>query len=118
MATSIAVLFHEIPQEIGDFSVMISAGMARSKVVLWNLVGALVSPIATVLTLIAAERIENLEMPLLGIAAGSFLYIAAADLIPEIHRQKGSRATLTQLFLLVVGMLVILGAGIIFPQQH
>lgn len=118
MATAIAVFFHEIPQEIGDFSVMISAGMSRGRVALWNVLGALVSPIATVLTLFAAKRMSGLEMPLLGIAAGSFLYIAAADLIPEIHRQKGSRATLTQLFLLVVGMLVILGAGIIFPHQH
>lgn len=118
MTTAIAVFFHELPQEIGDFAVMISAGMACGRVVLWNVLGALVSPIATILTLFAAQRISGLEMPLLGIAAGSFLYIAAADLIPAINRQKDSRTTLTQLLLLIVGMLVIVGAGAIFPHQH
>ncbi len=117
VATAIAVFFHEIPQEIGDFSVMISAGMARGRVVLWNVLGALVSPIATILTLIAADNISGLEMPLLGIAAGSFLYIAAADLIPAINRQKESRTTFLQLFLLITGMLAIVAVGALFPHQ-
>lgn len=117
VATAIAVFFHELPQEIGDFSVMISAGMARSRVVLWNVLGALVSPIATVLTLLTAERISGLELPLLGIAAGSFLYIASADLIPSINQQRGSRSTVLQLLLLIIGMLVMIGVGAAFPHQ-
>ncbi|MBI5467185.1 MAG: ZIP family metal transporter [Candidatus Kerfeldbacteria bacterium] len=117
VATAVAVFFHELPQEIGDFSVMISAGMARGRVVLWNVLGALVSPLATVLTLLAAERINGLELPLLGIAAGSFLYIASADLIPAINQQRGSRTTVLQLLLLVIGMLVMLGVGVVFPHQ-
>lgn len=117
VTTAIAVFFHELPQEIGDFSVMISTGMARGRVILWNVLGALVSPIGTLLTLFAADRIEGLELPLLGIAAGSFLYIAAADLIPAINRQKGSRTTVIQLLLLIIGMLAIVGVGLVFPHQ-
>ena len=117
IATAVAVFFHELPQEIGDFSIMIHSGMARKKVVLWNLLGALVSPIATVLTLLLANRIGGLELPLLGIAAGSFLYIAAADLVPEIHRHKGLASTVTQTALLILGMLVIVGVGALFPHQ-
>lgn len=118
IATAVAVFFHELPQEIGDFSIMIHAGLARKKVILWNLLGALVSPVATVLTITLAGRTENLEMPLLGIAAGSFLYIAAADLVPEIHRHKGLKSTFTQTALLVLGMLAIVGVGILFPHEH
>lgn len=118
IATAVAIFFHELPQEIGDFSIMIHSGMARKKVIFWNLLGALVSPVATILTLSLAGVIEGIELPLLGIAAGSFLYIAAADLVPEIHRHKSLRSTITQTVLLVLGMLTILGVGILFPHEH
>ena len=107
IATSIAVFFHEIPQEIGDFSIMIHSGMRRQAVVWWNLLGALVSPIGTIITLIIAERVHGLELPLVGIAAGNFIYIAAADLIPEIHREKKLLMSMIQLGLMVTGLLVI-----------
>lgn len=118
LTTALAVFFHELPQEIGDFSVMISTGMARKKVIFWNFIGALVSPLATILTLFTANRVAGLELPLLGVAAGSFLYIASADLIPSINRHKDSRTTLTQLLLLVIGMLAIVGVGLIFPHGN
>lgn len=117
IATAVAVFFHELPQEIGDFSIMIHSGLARKKVILWNLLGALVSPIATVLTLLLANRIGGIELPLLGIAAGSFIYIAAADLVPEIHRHKGLRSTVIQTTLLILGMLAIVWVGALFPHQ-
>lgn len=107
IATAIAVFFHEIPREIGDFSILIYAGMSRRGVMWWNIVGALVSPVAAVLTVVVAERVHTIQLPLLGIAAGNFIYIAAADLIPEIHRDKGARASLAQLALLVAGLLII-----------
>lgn len=107
VATAIAVFFHEIPQEIGDFSIMISQGMRRKSVVLWNLLGALVSPIAAILTILAAERIEGLELPLISIAAGNFIYIAAADLIPEIHQEKRLAKSFIQFGLMLLGLLMI-----------
>lgn len=117
IATAVAVFFHELPQEIGDFSIMIHSGMAKKKVIMWNLLGALVSPIATVLTIVLAGKIDGIELPLLGISAGSFIYIAAADLVPEIHRHKGLRSTVTQTALLILGMLAIAGVGVLFPHQ-
>lgn len=107
VATAIAVFFHEIPQEIGDFSLMISHGMKRSSVVWWNFLGALVSPLGTVITLIVAERVKGLELPLVGMAAGNFIYIAAADLIPEIHRERKFLMSMIQLGLMLAGLLVI-----------
>lgn len=116
IATAVAIFFHELPQEIGDFSIMIHSGMARKKVILWNVVGALVSPVATILTLSLAGVIDGIELPLLGLAAGSFLYIAAADLVPEIHRHKGLKSAAVQTSLLILGMLAIVGVGILFPH--
>lgn len=107
VATAIAVFFHEIPQEIGDFSIMIHSGMRRKSVALWNVLGALVSPLGTVVTLLVAERIHGLELPLVGMAAGNFIYIAAADLIPEIHREKKLLMSIIQLGLMLAGLLVI-----------
>ncbi len=107
VATALAVFFHEIPREIGDFSIMIYAGMTRRGVIIWNFLGALVSPLAAVLTVIVAERVTSIQLPLLGIAAGNFIYIAAADLVPEIHRDKGAKASIGQLALMVSGLLII-----------
>lgn len=116
VTTAVAVLFHELPQEIGDFSILIFGGMARKRVAVWNLLGALVSPLGTVATLVAAQSIKGLELPLLGLAAGNFIYIAAADLVPQIHRHKSSAKTFIELGLLIVGILVIVGVGRIFPH--
>lgn len=107
LATALAVFFHEIPREIGDFSIMIFAGMSRKGVIWWNILGALVSPLAAVVTVSALHNVSQLQLPLLGIAAGNFIYIAAADLIPEIHRDKGGKHSIVQLSLLVAGLLTI-----------
>lgn len=107
VATAIAVFFHEIPQEIGDFSIMIHQGMRRAQVAWWNILGALISPLGTIITLLVAERIHGLELPLVAIAAGNFIYIAAADLIPEIHREHKFSLSLLQLCLMLIGLAAI-----------
>ena len=116
VTTSIAVLAHELPQEIGDFSILIHSGMPRRRIIGWNLLGALVSPIGTLLTFWAASVVEGLELPLLGLSAGLFIYIAAADLVPEIHREKKFGTMIGQLTLLVLGMLMIVAVGKAFPH--
>lgn len=113
IATAIAVFFHELPQEIGDFSIMIHGGMSRRSVALWNILGALVSPLATAVTLLVATRIDNITLPLIGLAAGNFIYIAAADLVPEIHREKKALKMVWQFLLLVAGLLTI-----VWLSQH
>lgn len=117
VTTAVAVLAHELPQEIGDFSILIHSGMPRRKIAWWNLFGALVSPIGTLLVFAAASVVEGLELPLLGLSAGMFIYIAAADLVPEIHREKKLGLMASQLLLLVLGILTIVGVGIVFPHE-
>lgn len=116
ITTAIAVLAHELPQEIGDFSILLHSGMARKKIALWNLLGALVSPFGTILAYTAIARINGLEMPLLGLSAGMFIYIAAADLVPEIHRERKPAMMVKQIALLAFGILAIVAVGRMFPH--
>ncbi|MEK7637435.1 MAG: ZIP family metal transporter [Patescibacteria group bacterium] len=113
--TALAVFFHELPQEIGDFSIMLHAGWSRKNVALWNFLGALVSPFGAGVTILVSQHIQGLILPLIGIAAGNFIYISAADLIPEIHREKRVGRMALQFSLLVLGILTIVGFGKLFP---
>lgn len=113
--TALAVFFHELPQEIGDFSIMLHGGWTRKRVATWNFLGALVSPLGAVATILLSQQIHGLTLPLIAIAAGNFIYISAADLIPEIHREKRTGRMLLQFGFLVAGILTIVAFGKIFP---
>ena len=90
--TTLAVALHEIPQEIGDFGVLVHSGFSRMKAVLFNFLSALTAVVGGVLGYLFLERVEGLILYLLPLAAGGFLYLAASDLIPEIkHGDKTTR---------------------------
>jgi zinc and cadmium transporter len=91
VATTVAVALHEIPQELGDFAVLVKAGIAPRKALLYNLASAVTAFAGAVLFLLLAFETEALERYALPITAGGFLYIAAADLIPELHHHTGDR---------------------------
>ena len=87
--TTLAVVLHEVPQEIGDLGVLIYAGLPLRRAVLFNLASALTALLGAVIALGLGRRIEGFADALLPIAAGVFLYVAAAGLIPELRRQHG-----------------------------
>jgi len=107
--TSLAVAFHEIPQEIGDFAVMLHGGMKRKKVLFYNLLTALLAIFAAVLTYVFSSGLQRAIIPLIAFAAGNFIYIALSDLIPEIHKETKRSKIIVQIFLLFIGILVIWG---------
>lgn len=109
IVTSLAVAFHEIPQEIGDFAVMLHGGMKRKKVLFYNLLTALLAIFAAVLTYIFSSSLQKAIIPLIAFAAGNFIYIASSDLIPEIHKETKRSRMVVQFFLLLLGILVIWG---------
>ncbi|KKW05343.1 MAG: hypothetical protein UY41_C0055G0006, partial [Candidatus Moranbacteria bacterium GW2011_GWE1_49_15] len=88
IATTIAVLFHEIPQEIGDFGVLVHGGFSKTKALFYNFASASTSVLGAVLVLVASSYSENAEIFLVPFAAGGFIYIATADIIPELHKHK------------------------------
>ena len=117
VATTIAVFFHEVPQEIGDFGVLLHAGYTKAKVFLYNLLTALTTPIGAVFGYIALPFISGFLPQLIAFAAGSFIYIAVSDLMPELrHKTKG--ADLIHLVPIFLGILIIWGVGMILPEEN
>ncbi|MEM1539681.1 MAG: ZIP family metal transporter [Candidatus Bathyarchaeia archaeon] len=102
-ATTLAVVFHEIPQEIGDFGILIYGGLSRKKALTFNFVSA-VTAVAGALTTYFLAHLRSIEALLVPFAAGGFIYIAATDLMPELHKKLQVRESLTQLIALLVGI--------------
>jgi zinc and cadmium transporter len=88
IATTIAVASHEVPQEIGDFAVLVYGGFSKYRALLFNLLTALTAVAGGVIGFYLANAIEGLSAALLPLTAGGFIYIAASDLIPELHKEK------------------------------
>jgi len=107
ITTTVAIAAHEIPQEIGDFSILLKAGMRRLYVLMWNAISAL----ATVVTAVITFRLGNSEnLPLgaiVGLAAGMFIYVAASDLIPSIHADAKGKFKSSATLLFVAGVLIV-----------
>lgn len=109
LLTTLAVVIHEIPQEIGDVAVLIYSGYSRARALFWNFVTALTSFLGALLVLSVNTSLPNIEKYLLPIVAGNFLYIAIADLIPELHKQTKIGHSLLQLLGGAAGVLLMFG---------
>lgn len=107
IVTTLAVAAHEIPQEIGDFGLLLHKGMKRKNVLLVNILSAAMALLGAVGTYLIGDNIERLVPILLSLTAGFFIYIAASDLIPEIHYEKRKGFALVETILLLIGILVI-----------
>src|SRR3989344_6873757 len=88
LATTIAVVLHEIPQEIGDFGVLLHAGFSKAKALFYNFLTSLSAFLGAAIALIIGIKSESFSLFLLPFAAGSFIYIAGSDLVPELHKEK------------------------------
>ena len=102
----VAAAAHEIPQELGDFGILVRGGFSQRSALLWNLFSALTFPFGALVAYYASQQFEISGLVLFG--AGNFIYIAASDLIPEIKVSKSLGAALTHFSFLVAGMLLTL----------
>ena len=104
IATTLAVILHEIPQEIGDFGLLIHAGFSKTKALLANFASALLAFVGVGVAYAIGNASEQF-IPLIGaFAAGNFLYIAGSDLVPELHKTTSVRHSLVQLVAMLVGI--------------
>jgi zinc and cadmium transporter len=104
VAASLAVIAHEIPQEVGDFAILLDSGYGRAKALILNALSSTATlPGAVVAYFWLAETREAVPY-ILALSAASFIYIAAADLIPGLHRQVSAAASLLQFALLLAGI--------------
>ncbi|MEK7202106.1 MAG: ZIP family metal transporter [Patescibacteria group bacterium] len=107
LATTFAVVLHEIPQEIGDFGVLISAGFTRQKALWLNFAIGLTAVLGTVLALVFGSRLETLAQLAIPLTAGGFLYIAAVDLLPPLHKETRPFRSLIQLLAIIAGVAIM-----------
>lgn len=103
--TTLAIIFHEIPQEIGDFAILIYGGFSRMKALFYNFLCSLTAVAGGLIGYLLSEKITNLSQILIPFIAGGFIYIAASDLVPELHRQKDTAKANLSLLTFLLGLL-------------
>lgn len=107
VVTTIAIAAHEVPQEIGDFGVMLALGMRRRTVLTINIVSALTTVVVAAIVFGSGGVFAAIEPFMLALTAGMFLYIAASDLVPTIHNESSPRVANYQTMIFVVGIILI-----------
>jgi zinc and cadmium transporter len=107
IVTTLAVAAHEIPQEIGDFGIMLKNGMRRKNIIFINILSALISIIGAVISYSVGGEIEHLLPVFLAVTGGFFIYIALADLIPEIHQEHNKGKAYGETGMVILGILLI-----------
>jgi zinc and cadmium transporter len=107
ITTTFAIMLHEIPQELSDFTLLTYAGFSSKKALLLNLLSGLVAVIGAVTFFYLAEYVEKIEFYGLAFAAGGFLYIACTDLLPELHKEEKTTKSVLQLVAMLAGIVMI-----------
>ena len=109
--TTLAITAHEIPQEVGDFLILLNSGFTKLKAFTFNLVSSAATLIGALLAYFAFDNVEFLIPTFLGLAASSMIYVAVADLIPGLHKRTEIAATVEQVVLILIGILIIFSVG-------
>ena len=104
IVTALAIIAHEIPQEVGDFLILLHSGYTKRAALLLNVLSSAAMVIGGVLAFFALQTMQEWVPPLLGLAAASMLYVSVADLIPGLHRRPELRATAQQVVLIGLGI--------------
>jgi zinc and cadmium transporter len=113
IVTALAIMAHEIPQEVGNFAVLLHSGVSRGRALALNLLTSLTGVIGGVVGYFALETALRLLPFALAVAASSLLYVAVADLIPGLHRRVDPRSSITQVLLIGCGIAIIA-----FAENH
>jgi len=104
LATAVAIIAHEIPQEVGDFLVLLHSGYSKTRAFCYNLMSGTATFIGAILAYFALHELSEWISVMLGVAAASMIYVAVADLIPGLHRRAELRATVSQVLLIGAGI--------------
>ena len=102
--TAMAIIAHEIPQEVGDFLILLHSGYSKKQAFLFNLLSSFATVVGGVLAYFALQTVQSWVPSILGLAAASMLYVAVADLIPGLHKRTELKATLSQVALIALGI--------------
>ncbi len=108
LASTFAVILHEIPQEIGDFGILLHGGYTRKRALFLNFITALTAIVGAIIAVLANQIIPHLTGFLVPFAAGSFIYIAGSDLVPELHKETNAKKSAIQLLTSILGVLLMM----------
>ncbi|MBI4193995.1 MAG: ZIP family metal transporter [Betaproteobacteria bacterium] len=117
IVTAIAIIAHEVPQEVGDFLILLHSGYSKAQALMLNMLSSAAMIAGGVLAYLALHTMEQWIPPLLGLAAASMLYVSVADLIPGLHRRPEIHATVQQVVLIALGVATIWLVGE-FAHSH
>lgn len=107
VATAVAIAMHEIPQEIGDFGVLLHSGFSRTKAIIYNVAVSLTSVLGGIVGFLAIQSVDQIISYLLPVAAGGFLYISASDLMPELRKENNTTKVLWSFATFILGILIM-----------
>jgi len=116
VVAAVAIIAHEIPQEVGDFLILLHSGYSRARALAMNLVSSAATVVGGVIGYFGLQLVDGLEPILLGVVAASMIYVAVADLIPGLHRRPELRDTAFQALLIALGIGTIAAVGAVVPH--
>lgn len=117
IVVTLAVLFHELPQEIGDFGILLYGGYSKKSALFYNFLSAMVALIGGIIAFVLSDAVELFNLFFLAFSGGGFLYIGAAELMPEIIKQKDLKKSIIQALILLSGILLIITLVLVLPHE-
>ncbi len=117
VVVTLAVLFHEFPQEIGDFGILLYGGFSKRNALLFNFLSAMVAMLGGVFAFFLSEIFDSFNFFFLAFSGGGFLYLASTELMPELLKQKDLKKSIYQALIFIVGLIVILTLITILPHE-
>lgn len=105
---TLSVILHEIPQELGDFGILIKSGYTRKKAMYYNLLSGSSALVSGILAYFLLDKVQSIIPYVISIAAAGFLYIALADLIPQMHKESKPRISIIQFILIIAGIAIVI----------
>lgn len=117
VAATISVIFHEIPQEIADFGVLLYAGLSKTKALIFNFLSAATAIIGAIIGIILAGKTANFSHFIIPFAAGNFIYIASANLVPELHRECKLSESILHILAIIAGIGIMVAVSLFAPEQ-
>lgn len=117
IAATLSIIFHEIPQEIADFGVLLYSGLSRKKALLFNFLSALTSVLGVILGVYLIKNIHGFVELIIPFAAGNFTYIAATNLLPELHRHCKLKDSIIHLTAILIGIGIVVLVTLFAPEH-
>jgi zinc and cadmium transporter len=118
IAATISIIFHEVPQEIADMGVLLYSGLSKKKALYFNLLSAVTAIVGAIIGIFLATRIEYFTNFIIPFAAGNFIYIAATNLLPQLHRHCKLKDSLLHFIAILIGIIIVVLVTLYAPHIH